>query len=210
MNLRRIQLVHAMRSACSTACNEPERSAGLSRYSRNRKYVQYVPKLLPPQLPAEAVTWRDDQNNRARIIALLKEGKSYEEISDITRCRLAFVSSVIRRYLNPEPHTIESKPAAKPVKAQRLHDCYCCGTLKSWKWYVNDAIGELCAKCYQKLKRYPTPRRKPPRIPCVICCKMFRVYPSQLKKGKRFCSHNCFSKSGLRGKNKNPARGRGA
>jgi hypothetical protein len=56
--------------------------------------MELVPWTALPK-PNHNVTWGD--NSKARILSLMRKGKTAEEISEITRNRIAFVKNVIRR-----------------------------------------------------------------------------------------------------------------
>src|SRR6185503_9420704 len=85
-----------------------------------------VPWTALPE-PCQKITWGD--NSKAHILTLMREGRTAEEISEITGNRLAFVKSTIHRALHPDEFAFEP-----PIIAERLGrrkrvivDCENCG-----------------------------------------------------------------------------------
>jgi hypothetical protein len=128
---------------------------------KKKKYVPYTPKLLYTQLPQEAITWSDTTDTRQRIIELFKQDKTYAEISDLTRCRLAKVRAVVKRYLHPEefespPETskIVEVPKVPKLPKRITIDCKQCG--KRFEVYRSAIVKgkKYCSNnCYNKAGR---------------------------------------------------------
>jgi hypothetical protein len=128
--------------------------------------------------------------NRARVEALFKEGRTADEISNITRDRIVFVKAVVYRLAHPEEFVLtnreekkEEKVKEKRVLAQKL-TLACKRCQQSFEVAAYNRDRKYCSRSCAYVKN-PDTRKM---ITCPNCNKSFEVYKSSKDK---YCSFQC-------------------
>lgn len=139
----------------------------------NKTQGRYVPRSLPPQ--PQIISW--GSNSKPAIIKLFEAGKDAEEISNLTRNRISFVKSVIYRHQNPQEFVFEPQPSGKVSRS-----CLGCGKLF-------DIYASKGQKYCNRACRYA---QASVIIACNACKKEMKIRKSELSKGRKYCSIECY------------------